>query len=327
MRFFDSYIGMFIAQSVMHSFVALIIIEIAFYSWEIRDHLAKFRYRLLVLTLPIFIFPVYQLINPDRGSMYFRENTAIFNLNGWLAIRIWDIIPVYTLFLALLAGTALIFFMQEILPIVRERLPKPGYASYLSPQRDLNVMLEGLCKRLGTARPSVRIVDEPYPILFTAGVKNHVIILSKALLDRFTEDQTESALAHELVHIMRGSSIKTQIIYILRMLVFYNPVSLIEFRRLVQDDEFICDGLTVSLTKKPDALISAISAFYSHPTEDKASKLSGVKEALESHSHNLLLKERVLGIQERGVAESPGFGWVKFILTTLIILNINYMVV
>ncbi len=327
MRFFDSYIGMFIAQSVLHSFMTLVIIEIAFYSWEIRDHLAKFRYRLLVLILPIFVFPVYQLINPDRGSMYFRENTAILNFNGWLAIKLWDIIPVYSLFFVLLSVTMLIFFLQEIFPIVREKLPRPGYVSYVVPHRDIIGMLEGLCKKLGTAKPSVRIVDEPYPMLFTTGIKNHVIILSKALLDKFTDDQMESALAHEIVHIIRGSSIKTQIIYILRMLMFYNPVSLIEFRRLVQDDEFICDDITVSLTKKPEALISAINAFYSHPEEDKGSRISVVKDTIESHSHNLLLKERIVKIQEKGIEDTPGFSWVKFILTTLIILKINYMVV
>ena len=254
MRFFDSYIGMFIAQSVLHSFMTLVIIEIAFYSWEIRDPSGKVQIQASGINPSnLFVFPVYQLINPDRGPMYFRENTAIFNLNGWLAIKLWDIIPVYSLFLALLSVTMLIFFLQEIFPIVREKLPKPGYVSYVVPHRDIIGMLEGLCKKLGTSKPAVRIVDEPYPMLFTTGIKNHVIILSKALLDKFTDDQMESALAHELVHIIRGSSIKTQIIYILRMLMFYNPVSLIEFRRLVQDDEFICDDITVSLTKKPEA--------------------------------------------------------------------------
>lgn len=327
MKFFDSYIGMFIAQSVLHSFMTLVIIEIAFYSWEIRDHLAKFRYRLLVLILPIFVFPVYQLINPDRGSMYFRENSAIFNLNGWLAIKLWDIIPVYSLFLALLSGTMLIFFLQEIFPIIREKLPKPGCVSYVIPQRDIDGMIEGLCKKLGTAKPALRVVDEPYPMLFTTGIKNHVIILSKALLDKFTDDQMESALAHEIVHIIRGSSIKTQIIYLLRMLMFYNPVSLIEFRRLVQDDEFICDDITVSITKKPEALIAAINAFYSHQKEDEGPKISVVKDTIEIHSHNLLLKERIVKIQEKGIEDASGFGWVKFILTVIIILKINYMVV
>lgn len=327
MRFFDSYIGMFIAQSVLHSFMTLVIIEIAFYSWEIRDHLAKFRYRLLVLILPIFVFPVYQLINPDRGSMYFRENTAIFNFNGWLAIKLWDIIPVYSLFLALLSGTMLIFFLQEIFPIVREKIPKPNYKSFMTPDRDINSIVDNLCKRLKIAKPSVQIVDDPYPMLFATGIKNHTIILSNGLLDKLTDDELESALAHEIAHIRKGSNIKTQIIYILRMLMFYNPVSLIEFRRLVQDDEFICDAITVSLTKKPEALISAINAFYSHPKEDEGSKISVMKDTIESHSHNLLLKERISKIQEKGIADTPGFGWVKFILTTVIILKINYMVV
>jgi len=317
---------MFIAQSILHSFITLIIIELSFYSWEISDHLTKFRYRLLVLTLPLFMFPVYQMINPDRGSMYFRQNTAIFNINRWLEIRVWDIIPVYTLFLMLLLLTGLIFVFQEIFPIVREKLPKPDYQSYQIPNRDINSIIYKICKQLNTASPSVQVVDEPYPMLFTTGIKRYTIIISNTLLNNLDDDQLESALAHEIVHIIRGSSIKTQIIYLLRMLMFYNPVSLIEFRRLVQDDEFICDERTVSLTRKPDALISAIKTFYSHPKEDKAARILLVKDIIESHSHNLLLKERIMRIR-KGIINSPGFGWGKYILTIVVILKINYMVV
>lgn len=317
---------MFIAQSVLHSFIILIIIEITFYSWEIGDHLTKFRYRLLVLALPIFTFPFYQMITPDRGSMYFRENIAIFNINRWLAIKIWEIIPVHFLFFALLFMTSLIFFLQEILPIMREKIPAPDFQTITS-HKDINAIIGGLCEKLNTPKPSVQIIDEAYPILFTAGIKNHTILLSRGLLDKLTDDELESALAHEIVHIGKGSNIKTQIIYILRMLMFYNPVSLIEFRRLVQDDEFICDNITVSVTKKPDALTSALKVFYSHPKEDKASKISVAKDIIESHSHNLLLKERILKIEEKGIGDNPKFGWGKYILIIIIILKINYMVV
>lgn len=329
MKFFESYIGMFITQSVLHSFITVIIIEMVFYSWEIKDHLIKFRYRLLVLILPIFMFPTYQLLNPDRGTMYFRENTAIFDINKWLAIRLWDVIPLYALFLLFLFLAVIIFVLQEILPTVMEKVTKSGYQLYSTPDisTDIDAIIDNICKKLRIEKPAVQIVDEPYPMLFTTGVKNHTIIISKSLLDKLDDEQLESVLVHEVMHIMRGSSIKTQIIYLLRMLMFYNPVSLIEFRRLVQDEEFICDDLTVSLTKKPDALISALMVFYSYPKEDKISNISMVKDIIESHSHNLLLKERIMWLKERRIADSPGFGWVKYIFTIIVIIIINYMVV
>lgn len=318
---------MFIAQSVLHSLITLIIIEISFYSWEIRDHLTKFRYRLLVLIFPVFTFPAYQLINPDRGSMYFREGTAIFNVNRWLAINMWDIIPIYVLFIMFLLLTVVIFVFQEILPIVKERFPRPNYQPFSIQNRDINPIIDNLCKKLKITKPSVQIIDEPYPVLLTAGAKNHMIIISRTMLDELNDNQLEAALTHELIHILRDSSIKTQTIYLLRMLMFYNPVSLIEFRRLVQDDEFICDDITVSLTKKPDALVSALRVFYSYPKKDNISKLSLIKDVIETHSHNLLLKERIMRIQERGIEEMPRFGWKRYILIIIVILKINYMVV
>lgn len=324
---------MFIAQSVLHAFITVIIVEMSFYSWEISNHQSRFRYRLLVLILPLCMFPVFQIINPERGSMYFREDTAIFNINKWLAIRMWDTVPLYALFIALLLLTAAIFIFQEILPIVFERLWGRSRQARLPAETNKGLtgnagsIIGKHCSALKIECPSVQVVDEPYPVIFTAGTKNHTIMLSKALLEKFTVEQLEAALVHEIIHMVRGSSIKTQMIYLLRMLMFYNPISLIEFRRLVQDDEFICDELTVFLTKKPYSLIEALKVFYSHPGEGKRSKISLMRDVIESHSHNLLLDERIAGLQEKAIAEDRKFGWGKYILTVIVILKINYMVV
>jgi beta-lactamase regulating signal transducer with metallopeptidase domain len=259
--------------------------------------------------------------------MYFREGTAILNINKWFSLKIWDTVPVYLLFFVLISLTAVIFVLQEILPIIKERFSKQNYKFSSCINRDISPILDNLCKTLNIERPSIQVVDKPYPLLFTMGVKKFTIVLSNILLEKLNDEQLKSALTHEIVHMLRGSSIKTQIIYILRMLMFYNPVSLIEFRRLIQDDEFICDAITVSLTKDPEALISSIKTFYFQTEGDRMAGLSSAKDIIESHSYNMLLKERIRHLRERFKDEKQGSGWVRYFLTIIVILSINYMVV
>ena len=49
------------------------------------------------------------------------------------------------------------------------------------------------------------------------------------------------------------------------MLMFFNPVALLIFRQLVQDDEQICDDVTVRLTGDPKALIRLLQLFEVSP--------------------------------------------------------------
>jgi beta-lactamase regulating signal transducer with metallopeptidase domain len=187
-------------------------------------------------------------------------------------------------------------------------------------------MLDDISRAIHIKKPSICVIDEPLPILVTQGFKNHTIIVSTHLIESLDEEQLRGALTHEAVHIMRDSSIKTQLIYLLRILMFYNPVSLVEFRRVVHDDEFICDAITVSKTRNPAALIAAISSFYYLPAQGPEG-LSQMKERIESHSHNLLLDERVQKLQEIGHDGPERFGWIPFMLTASVILVMGYLVV
>jgi len=101
---------------------------------------------------------------------------------------------------------------------------------------------------------------------------------------------------------------------------------LVEFRRVVHDDEFICDAITVSKTQNPAALIAAISSFYYHLAQGPEG-LSQMKERIESHSHNLLLDERIRKLQEIGHDGPEHFGWIPFMLTASVILIMGYLVV
>lgn len=325
-RFLSSYPGMYITQSVLHAHIALLVVELSFFAWGIRDHHAKFRYRLLTLTLPVFMFPLYQLINPQRSEWYFRLNTALFDSQRWLELNPLGILPLYHVFVIFLFIVTAVFIVQEILPIFRERSTGRDLGTCTGTLDTLDTMLDDICHAIHIKKPAICVIDEPLPILVTQGFKNHTIIVSNHLIESLDEEQLRGALTHEAVHIMRDSSIKTQLIYLLRMLMFYNPVSLVEFRRVVHDDEFICDAITVSETQNPAALIAAISSFYYHLAQGPEG-LSQMKERIESHSHNLLLDERIRKLQEIGHDGLERFGWIPFMLTASVILVMGYLVV
>jgi beta-lactamase regulating signal transducer with metallopeptidase domain len=111
------------------------------------------------------------------------------------------------------------------------------------------------------------------------------------------------------------------------MLMFYNPVSLLVFRRLIQDDEQVCDDITVSITKDPEALASALAAFYSEVSAKNTLKFSAFKDVVASSSHNLLLEERISRLANQDTPESPAFQWGGLTLTRASVLIISYLVV
>jgi beta-lactamase regulating signal transducer with metallopeptidase domain len=317
---------MYVIQTVLHAFIALIIIELSFYAWDIKDHLSRFRYRLMPLVLPIFMYPLYQIITPERGSWHFRLTTALFDSQRWLELKLLGLFPVALLILIVLAGITGVFLFQEIFPIFRRRNSQPRHEKCVECEEDVRTLLQSACVLLGIEEPGAMVIETPAPVLFTQGYKRHLLVISSGLVRTLDREQLKNALIHEVVHMKRSSNLKTQMIYLFRMLMFYNPVSLVEFRRIVHDDEFICDAITLSMTSNPQALISALSAFYYHP-EDLPGRLSQIKEQVESHSHNLLLNERIKNLTEGRYQNNARFGLPQYLLTMSAILLIGYGVV
>jgi len=332
--FGHTLIGSYIVQSVLHAFIALMLVEVSFYAWDIKDHFSKFRYRLLTLSFPIVMFPLFQAFNPERGTWYFRLTTALFDSRRWLDIKVIGIYPFGILLIIVLAGFSALFVVQEILPIFRKRGVSKKYDDYpVTGSHDVRMetLLAKICQPLGLEIPAFIVIDEAFPILFTQGFKRHTVIISGHLLETLDDRQLEGALTHEVIHMIRRSSLKTPFIYLLRMLMFYNPVSLVEFRRIVHDDEFICDAITISITKDPEGLIGALGAFYVRSDfadeEDRAGGLAHMKERVESHSHNLMLDERIERLREMQQAGLSKFRWVPFTLTVGVIMGAGYLVV
>lgn len=327
MGFFSTYIGMFIFQSVSHSIIALVITGMAMQIWQIRSPLSKFRYRLSVLFLPAAMFPLYQYINPDRGSFYFRNDTSLFDSMDWLGMEFFGGIPFGLIGIYLVIGTTtLVFVMQELLPITRESIIKDRDKPRIPADDHMTALVSEMARQLGIKVPEVVVIEDDVPYLYTGGIHNQSIIISSSLRNMLDERQLKASLAHEIAHVLRRSNRVTVFAYALRVLMFYNPVSLVIFRRIVQHDENICDDMTVSITKDPEALGSTLRLFYSDNEGTDKSGMS-VKDSIESASHNLLLSERISRLDRGETLEPEGFGWGRYLLTVSSIACINYFVV
>lgn len=118
--------------------------------------------------------------------------------------------------------------------------------------------------------------------------------------------------------------------FFLRIFMFFNPVVLLEFRRIVQEEEKICDDIAVSLTQKPHALADTLKRLYyekSERSDDAQLKhLSNLKISIEEYSHNMQIKDRVMRL-EQGPVHNIDSARLKFLVTFLVIMALNYFIV
>ncbi len=315
--FFDSYAGMYVAQSFCHSLVAAVVAERAIKAWSIDDPLSQQRFHLIAVLFPIFSFPFYQAVNSGRSSPVFRLD-ALFDVNRWLG---WEIggVPAGLLFLVLLTITSLVYVFQETIPVLRHlfelrNMHREGSAGRTAP------FVEEASRMLSIVPPEVTIIDDDEPVIFSTTGRLPVILLSTGLRESFTEAQFHAAMAHELAHIARSRRPLLVLVFILRAAMFFNPVALIKFRRTVRDEEKICDDIAVSLTGDPKALAEALGKFYHHPGTP-----AGL--SLEDHSHNLHLESRIRRLEGGAAGAAPEKRTAPFALTLLVIAVINYFVV
>ena len=323
----NSFPGIYMAQAFTHSLIAAIIVDRAIQTWEITDPLIKQRFRLIIIILPIFLYPVYQVINPDRGSISFRLG-AFLDINRWLNLELWGKAPLSIFFLLILLITSIIFFLQEMVPIIRHSIEsKDAGPEFERP--DSNSIVSRVLDPLPVEKPDIFILDDDDLLLFSKTGKNQAIYLSRGLIDILEPEQIQAALAHELAHIARNKQPLLIAVFFLRVVMFFNPVVLLEFRKMVQEEEKICDDIAVALTHRPLALAETLKKFYhkdgnAQPVDLK--KLSKLGDSLEEYSHNIHLSDRVARL-ENSTATKTDNGWFRFVFVIVMTSIVNYFVV
>lgn len=326
-HFLNSYTGMYMAQAFCHSVIAALIVDRAIRAWHINNPLIRQRFSLIVMVAPILSFPVYQIINPDRGSLSFRLE-ALFDINRWLTMELWGKLPLSTLFILVLSITTLVFLLQEMIPIIKHTI-ETWSSSEEAPAHDDPIIHKAL-ELIPGEKPHVSLIDDDDElILFSTTSKTPTIFLSTGLIKGLSVDETQAAIAHEIAHIRRNRRPLLVIIYLIRVLMFFNPVVLVEFRRIVQEEEKVCDDIAVSLTQKPHALAEILEKF-NKKTEalplDKMKNLSALSSVVEDYSHNIHMESRIIRLQ-KGISLQSSGQWGRFFVTALVIFVINYFVV
>jgi Zn-dependent protease with chaperone function len=320
--FFNSYAGMYMAQSFCHSLITAVIAGSALRAWDIQDPVARQRFRILVILVPIFSFPLYQLFNPARSLSPFRFQ-ALFDVNRWLMLEVWGIFPLGLMLLAVLITTAIVFLVQEMIPILKHsaqsRSSRPE-----GKRRVPNAFVQSFAKALSIEAPEIVILDDDEPVLFSITGKLPAICISSGLMALLTPGQVRAAFAHEVAHIARSRRPLLIAVFLLRIIMFYNPVALMKFRHAVRDEEKICDDIAASLTGDPGALAGALEKFL-HKQPDlpdlQHQNLQAFTSSLEEKNHNLHLESRIKRLRQPQPRPDRGTGALISALAAAVVLN------
>ncbi len=318
---------MFIAQSCCHSFIIAIVVEAALHAWKIENAVERQRFRLLIIILPILSFPLYQVLNPKRGSLAFRLD-ALFDITRWLNLEIWQGISVGLMFLVLLSLTTLIFVIQEMVPIIKHALAareKEAEGEKPAPEPFVSSALA----KLPDPKPDIFIIEDDDLVVFVTTGKRPSIFFSTGTISALTEEEIQAAIAHEMAHIERNKNPLLIITFMLRIIHFFNPIALVEFRRIVQEEENICDDYAVALTGKSQALANALRKFHSHPDDAQTTRKDSqtpLKDRLEEYSHAMIIESRIVRLEDN-LADRFTRNRFAFVLTIVAILGINYFIV
>ncbi len=229
--------------------------------------------------------------------------------------------------------TSLIFLLQELIPIIADVIRK-------GPESDENIVIQEtdeltelkLSKAfegLPLERNAVEIIEDNDLTLFSTTGLSPKIYVSTGLINTFNAEHLNVALAHEIAHIKRSRRPILIIAYLFRIIMFFNPVAMFEFRRLAQEEENVCDRMAVMMTGKPNILIEAVDMLRSSSEggdSEKSKGLDSIISAVENYSHDIQLINRIEKIKNYNQEDTNG--WViPFCLTATFIVLLNYYIV
>lgn len=319
--FFNTFLGNYITQVFVHSLITALIVDGSITAWKVENPESRLHMRLMVIILPVLLHPLYQMMNPDRGSVWFRLD-ALFDTHRWLYMDLWEGFGGWAVFLLFVLFTSFVFLFQELIPVLRHSFVSREAAIVGEPPQEgspVFLALNGLPKD----KADVLVVDDNDLVLFSSTGSRPAIIVSTGLAEFLTTDELRAAIAHEMGHISASKRPMLVALFLLRVFQFYNPVALMEFRRIVQEEEKICDDYAVSVTNDPGALKDALLKFIGPP--DDAADM-GLKERLVEYSHRALIESRIWRLENwSGNAERGNRA--AFVFAAVAALVINYFVV
>ena len=326
--FFHSFPGLYATQAFFHSVVASIVAEIAIKAWNVRDPAIRQRVFLVPVVAPVFLFPLFRFIGPERDSTYFRLGT-IFESGRWLELELLGTHPVMGGLVLVFTITSLVFLFQELIPIVRHSFESG------KPEKAVGTVdcLEDPAIRTAMETlpvvPAVFVVEEDDFLIYSTTGKTAAVYVSSSLVTTLTEEELRSAVAHEISHVVRSRHPMLVAAYLLRALMFFNPVVLMEFRRAAQEEEKVCDEFAVSVTGNRQGLARALRKLYlppEAPPPPQGRKTRKTAKEIEERSHRLNIESRITRLEAGGDPDS-GMRWLVPASVAVTAVLIDYFIV
>jgi Zn-dependent protease with chaperone function len=178
------------------------------------------------------------------------------------------------------------------------------------------------------SKPDVFLLNDPDLLMFSSTGSDPAVYLSPAVVRMLTEEELRAAIAHEIGHIRRSRRPVMILVFLVRVVLFLNPVILMEFRRFIQEEEKICDEIAVELTGNRAAMAGALRKFFdSAEAGEPAAERGGppVRDRIEEYGHSLLIESRIERLEAAAAPEANAAVVSGFALAT--VLAICYYVV
>ena len=227
----------YLAQNILHALVAAGVIETLLRYWRLTHPAERLAFRLLALTLPLAVLPVFWAFAPFRLDPAFADAFALFASVHWEAVRVGSV-GLGALLLAGACAAGVLLYLRDLTPLLRARWRHEGPAVDLPAEDSLARAVSDLSRRVGLRiRPALRVIDETVPVLFASGVRRPALVVSRGAVERLDEAQLRVTLAHELVHLGRGDVLLGWAVMAARTLMLFNPISQLVARGVVLEVE------------------------------------------------------------------------------------------
>lgn len=150
-------------------------------------------------------------------------------------------------------------------------------------------LVAACAQRIGTRRPTVRLLVAAQPLACVSGWVRPLVLLSTWMVEHLDRRELEAVIMHELAHVARRDTLVLWVGRMLRDAFWYLPTSRTAYHLLEQEKELACDDLAVAVTHRPLALASALTKVWLQAADGASSSAFGMAHHLEG-THQQMVK-------------------------------------
>ncbi|OFZ17262.1 MAG: hypothetical protein A2X86_02080 [Bdellovibrionales bacterium GWA2_49_15] len=225
------------------------------------------------LVLPVII-PVMQL------SWLTSQHPVLFRINLWIESFTRSGMVGLGLLALLVLGTAMIFIVQEFLPIWKMRRGRIT-ASRTIDERLTRSFLRVSSRYAASKKNTWRIhsclalcLEVETSTAAVSGFFRPVLLVSRKLIGELRDEELDAVVAHELAHLYYGANGMLLILWCFRSVQCLSPASLVIFRNLIEAHEQACDSLATWIMGDARALEGVLLKVHGETDSAPGEKIS-----------------------------------------------------